>query len=55
MSNIEKLDTPERPLEIALSHAIKNVIYEIGSGKMTIMEIIGVIEMVKLEIFETLE
>lgn len=51
MSNVEKLDVPDRPLEISLMDAINRVIEDIATDKMTLPEIMGVIEMVKLDLY----
>jgi hypothetical protein len=42
----------DRPDEVALLTAIENSIDDIATGKMTAIEVIGVLEMAKLKIYQ---
>ena len=52
MSNIENFKSDiDRPMEIALEDAIRNAIDELVVNKMTIVEIIGILEKIKLDLW----
>lgn len=55
MSNISKIETVDRPAEIALMNAITKAIDDIAVGKMTLAEILGVLDLAGKELFERLE
>ena len=51
MNNVVENKTPERPDSIALITAIENVIDDIAPGNMTPVEVLGVLELVKIRFF----
>ena len=51
MSEVLRLDCPERPMEVALIDALTRAIDELGRRNMTLAEIIGCLETVKLDMY----
>ena len=47
MSKVKQLHDGDRPDLAALMAQIDNVIYEVATDKITLIEIVGVLEMVK--------
>jgi hypothetical protein len=50
--NISEINTPERPDSIALITAIEDSITEIATGKMTAIEVLGVLELVSKRFYD---
>ena len=51
MGNVEKIDTPDRPLEVSLITAINQVIDDISDKGMTLAEILGCRDVVKMDLY----
>ena len=52
MSNVKQINNGiDRPMEVALLDALRNTISEVAGDKMTGPEIIGCLELIKLNIY----
>ncbi len=52
MGKIESINTVDRPASIALMTAIEDSIEDIATGKMTAIEVAGVLDVVSKRFFE---
>lgn len=53
LNNVQFLHGNDDPRLTELFYAIKNTLYERAADKLTIASIIGVLEMVKLDLYES--
>jgi len=46
MIPLDKINTPDRPASVALTTAIEDCIYDIGTGELTLIEVLGCLDLV---------